>query len=200
MNRSIFILSAIVFGLSQLAFSQQQNPDAPPCSSELECVTLGSEAFGRKDWSTAEQMYSIACDQNSPTACAELGSTYYSQTGLEPSARQSFKKSCDLDAGERSAKGCFIFGLMATDGEGGAVDYNSAASAFLQACDNGPSSIAAACQMVGVFYNTGTGFPKDQTLALEYFDKACDASVAEACATAVQVRMTSIKEFNDTEK
>lgn len=52
--------------------------------------------------------------------------------------------------------------------------------------------MSVACQMVGVYYNTGTGFPKDQARALQYFDKAC--------AAAVQVRMTSIKEFKSAEE
>ncbi len=60
--------------------------------------------------------------------------------------------------------------------------------------------MAVSCQMGGVCYSTGTGFPKDQARALQYFDKACEASVADACAAAVQVRMTSIKEFKSAEE
>ena len=74
---------------------------------------------------------------------------------------------------------CVLAGLMHRRGEGTPKDHGRAAKLFEGACDQ---HSASGCYHLGEAYRDGLGVQASASLALGFFERACQAGRNQACA------------------
>jgi len=163
----------------------------PACDAKIPraCSALGNVyADGEgvaKDENKAGDLYKIACDGGEPRGCFGLGLLYaQGHGGLpkdEPHALTLMKTACDGGVVE----GCYAVAIFFRDGAGSAVAKSpSDAAHYAQlACDGvGGRRSADGCKLLGLFYDDGTGVPKDRKKERELLATSCDLGSASGCA------------------
>ncbi len=114
------------------------------------------------------------CDKNIAESCTLLGSILAQGKGVpaDPSAAaQAFERACDQ--GDMMA--CTGLGALLMAGAGVDKNEDRALSLFIRACD---ANRADACFRLGAVYT----LQKQDALAREMFDKACQLGDQRGCA------------------
>lgn len=140
------------------------------------CTVLGRLLFGSNGGIRNEdrgmKLLSTACDQaRNGFACHSIGTILQRDRKDEISARNWFRKGCDLGF----APSCSSLGFLLETGKGGTIDKALAGAVYRKGCD---LRNAAACFNLASLRGE---WQPDQVLAQQMFYRACELGHAEAC-------------------
>lgn len=140
-------------------------------------VDLGLEAYGKNDFTKANELWEKACNNGNTLGCYMLGVIYFDGKGIKQDyskAKDLFEKACTGGV----FQGCNNLGTMYENANGVKQDYNKAKVFYEKACNGG---VVDGCSNLGVLYTYDNVIKQDFLKANELFKKACDGGYAQAC-------------------
>ncbi|MBA2538728.1 MAG: sel1 repeat family protein [Deltaproteobacteria bacterium] len=148
--------------------------DADAC--RVHGLVLARGLAGTKDIPRAAILFQQACDLGSPDACSDLGQLYVRGIGLPKDAPRgvaALRRGCERG----SIAGCQALAVATAP-----ADPVAAYAIAKTACDHHDRH----CALLGNFYETGVGVPKDLALARAWHERACRGGDAMSCAAAAR--------------
>lgn len=136
-------------------------------------INDGLDAYNKKDYSTALQVWQKACDNGTATGCHNLGFMYAKGEGVEKNieiAVTLYRKACD----NNFSRSCFFVGAYEYDKK----NFDDAFTPFKKACE---VDVLESCIMTGAMYETGLGTKQDFSKAFDDYNKACAGGSAKGC-------------------
>ena len=138
---------------------------------------LGVDAFSKKDFLKANEIFTKLCNKDDMRGCYVLGVAYLDADGVKQDyskAKDLFEKACNSGV----FQGCNNLGTMYENANGVKQDYNKAKVFYEKACNGG---FVDGCSNLGVLYTYDNVIKQDFLKANELFKKACDGGYAQAC-------------------
>lgn len=146
------------------------------------CATAGARyQLGRgvtRNYSTAGELYTRACDHNVVSGCGLLGALFADGLGVTRDPANAvllFRRACD-GAFENS---CGQLGFMMVAGRGTVRDIPGAAPYLERGCN---ASHHVACEVLGRMTIRGVGVPRDLVRGQTLLQRACAGGQQSACS------------------
>ncbi len=141
------------------------------CAAAARMASVRAE----RDDTAVASWVSRGCALGDLTSCAmEVDATLAAGRPIDEIA---FERSCRLG---QHVEACAALGLALLGDSEGRRDARLARSMLTDACPEGePSGVG--CDALATIYRDGVGVQRDRTLAVRYYDRACNEGVATAC-------------------
>ncbi|MFA5328115.1 MAG: serine/threonine-protein kinase [Prolixibacteraceae bacterium] len=149
----------------------------------LEILTQAVERYVNSDYVKADSLFQIAAEMNSSDAYYYMGEMSYDGIGVPKDFKKGFSYTTKaVELGNRLAD--YRLGLIYQNGVGDSIDRDKALRYFDQAgrlIDRGVDANNPELQYVkGNMYLQGYGVPKNEKLALEFYEKAAAQNYSQA--------------------
>lgn len=170
MNKFFFILILCLLGLSIVGCSEDNMVEA-------------QQAYDKKDYAVAIDLYTKACDAKDAEACAIVGDMYDEGKGVkwdESKSIQFYVKACD----GKNPHGFNKLGLMYKDGRQVKISNSKASDLFVEACEG---NNAEGCRNLGRMYDLGLGIERDRSKVIDFYSKACELNDSKGCSNLVEI-------------
>jgi TPR repeat protein len=152
--------------------------------NQTACGNLGlSYKTGKvvvQDYKHAVKLFLQACEANDPSGCYHLGEMYNTGSGTDKDqekALSSFKKSCD------GGFGFACIELAKHHEKQPKMNLELIRGFYEQGC-KGTKYYGESCYELGVIYASGSGVARDESKALELYQRACNSNYSPACNDA----------------
>ena len=148
----------------------------PATAAAAESFNDALEAYSKKDYQTAFQIYKSLAEQGNPRAQNNLGNMYDTGQGVDQDlnlAAAWYKKAAEQD----HVIAQYNLGNMYDIGQGLPQNFEEAKKWYTKAAENG---YAKAQHNLGDMYSRGKGVEKDPEEAAEWYQKAADQGFDKA--------------------
>jgi len=169
--------------VSTIALAQNTPPASASAASIDDALQKGKEAFLRKDYAAALNLFRTAADQGNAIAQGLMGDMYDDGLGVTQDHGQAlswYRKAADQGYAHAQNN----LGVMYERGNGTPQDYGQAMIWYRKAADQ---SDANAQSNVGRMYRDGLGVAQDYAQAVMWYRKAADQGDANAKARLAQL-------------